>query len=89
MEEQSQNNSATSKFLKTDDGKTKFNAIGRAVISLPKGSVDNPKCQALFSLQEVQKNTNDPLNYVEVVLGGDNSFAYNVGAIQSIAIINT
>jgi hypothetical protein len=43
MEEQSQNNSASSKFLKTDDGKTKFNAIELLVISLPKGSVDTPK----------------------------------------------
>lgn len=37
MKEQSQNNSSSSQFLKTDGGKTKSNAIEVPTISLPKG----------------------------------------------------
>lgn len=67
-----------------------FRRIKSVSISLPCISGPYTSVSAKLSLvnNRYRKNTNDPANYAEDVMAGDNRFVYNVGSIQSIATSN-
>jgi len=67
-----------------------FRRLKSVSVSLPCIAGPHTSVSAKLSLvnNRYRKNANDPLNYAEYVVAGDNRFVYNVGAIQSIATSN-
>lgn len=67
-----------------------FRRIKSVSVSLPCIAGPYTSVSAKLSLvnNRYRKNTNDPTNYPEDTVAGDNRFVYNVGSIQSIATSN-
>lgn len=64
-----------------------FRRIKSVSVSLPCIAGPYTSVNAKLSLvnNRYRKNVNDPANYPEDIMAGDNRFVYNVGSIQSIA----
>ncbi len=67
-----------------------FRRLKSAGISLPCVAGPYTSVSARLSLvsNRYRKNGNDPANYAEDIVAGDNRFVYNIGSIQSIATSN-
>lgn len=67
-----------------------FRRIKSVSVSLPCIAGPYTSVSAKLSLvnNRYRKNTNDPANYAEDIVAGDDRFNYNVGSIQSIATSN-
>jgi hypothetical protein len=67
-----------------------FRRLKSVSVSLPCIAGPYTSVSAKLSLvnNRYRKNANDPANYAEDIVAGDNRFQYNVGAIQSIATSN-
>jgi 5-hydroxyisourate hydrolase-like protein (transthyretin family) len=67
-----------------------FRRLKSVSISLPCIAGPYTSVSAKLSMvnNRYRKNANDPTNYAEDVVAGDNRFVYNVGSIQSIATSN-
>jgi hypothetical protein len=67
-----------------------FRRLKSVSVSLPCIAGPYTSVSAKLSLvnNRYRKNTNDPPNYAEDVVAGDNRFVYNIGSIQSIATSN-
>ena len=67
-----------------------FRRIKSVSLSLPCIAGPYTSVSAKLSLvnNRYRKNANDPDNYAEDIVAGDNRFVYNVGSIQSIATSN-
>ena len=64
-----------------------FRRLKSVSVSLPciAGPYTSVSAKLSLVVNRYRKNANDPANYAENVVAGDNRFVYNVGAIQSIA----
>lgn len=67
-----------------------FRRLKSVGLSLPCIAGPYTSVSAKLSLvkNRYRKNANDPANYAEDIVAGDNRFVYNIGAIQSIATSN-
>ena len=67
-----------------------FRRLKSVSVSLPCIAGPYTSVSAKLSLvnNRYRKNVNDPLNYAEDVVAGDNRFVYNFGATQSISTSN-
>lgn len=67
-----------------------FRRLKSVSVSIPCIAGPYTSISAKLSLvnSRYRKNANDPANYAEDVVSGDNRFVYNIGSIQSIATSN-